>query len=555
MALKITASILILLGIFLRLYQLDTLPGGIFSDEISIAVNAKTIAENGVDEYGRTFPFGFESLSDYKMPLYIYLTAGVYKILGPIVLTVHMVAAISSVISIFLLGYFTYILFPRKKNLFYYAMISIAFCFLHIHFSRIAYETMLSTTFLLIYLIALYQTIHYPTEKKWLIIGSIGIIFSLWSYYAARFIIPVFTFLVCLVCLYRIEKNKKLVMRNIVIYLLVTTLAFIPALLGANVDKRPASYLLIDVKGQTLIEKIFSKMQSIAASFLWMFNLEFLFQKGDVFAYRHGTKEVGIYPSLFVVPYLVAVVQLLKIYSIKNFSIVYISLFALIASLPSALTSGVPYAPRLLPMLIPFSLLIAYGMYYSIEFINKQKLFAKATIYIVIAIIFVYQILSYSHIYFIHFKKTSLPEFPVAPVQLGEEVKNIHKTEPGMPIYFLGGKSCHNWGHDDLHLWYFANLPNEAMIIWNNLYREKRYNTVGSPFDAYDSIQQPRFSFSSIVMNPSEYEIKQAIKGAYIIRCGYHLPTIDLSGEKIMKVYYMDTLEHTDPFYVMTRKT
>ncbi|CAN5132959.1 hypothetical protein BH09PAT1_BH09PAT1_6740 [soil metagenome] len=554
MAKKIILIILIVIGIFMRLYQLNSLPGGLFADEVSIAVNAKTIAENGVDEYGRKIPFGFESFSDYKMPLYIYLTAGVYKVLGPTVLTVRLVATLSGISSIFLLGYLAYIMFPQKKYMSYYAMTVLSLCLLHIHFSRIAYETTLSTAFLLLYLIALYQIILHPNLKRWLLIGSLGIILSLWSYYASRFIIPVFTgsLLVTLLLVKRQDKLKLI--RNFSIFLGVSLFSFIPALFGAHVDNRPASYLLSDIKGNTFFEKVLSKGRSIVASVLWIFNSEFLFQKGDVFAFRHGTKENGVYLSIFAVPYFMGIWLFIREFSLKNLPLLFLGVFALVACLPSALTSGVPYAPRLLPMLIPLSLLIAYGLDKSLDIVSEQRADVRKGIYLLIMAIVAYQLSYFVHIYFTHFKSTSLPEFPTPTVLLGHDIKKIRIDNPTTKIFFLGGKSCHNWGHDDLYLWYFADLPNTDMIRWDNQFRKERYDTTRSPFDAYDALTQPRFSFSSLIMNPTEAEIDMSPKGSVVIRCGYFAPTLDRKKEKIDKIYYLYPSTQQDPFYVMTTK-
>jgi len=104
------------------------------------------------------------------------------------------------------------------------------------------------------------------------------------------------------------------------------------------------------------------------------------------------------------------------------------------------------------------------------------------------------------------------------------------------------------------HLWYFADLPNKEMIKWDNVFREMRYKQQSSPFDAYDSVMQPRFRAANIILNAEEDEISHAPGGSIIIRCGYHLPNIEPVREKIIHVYYMYQTEKQDPFYVMTRK-
>lgn len=550
---KIVFITLIMIGIFLRVFLLGSVPAGLFSDEISIAVNSKTIAENGTDEYGSPYPFAFESVSDFKMPGYIYLTSIVYHLFGNTTLTVRLVSVTASIISVLAIGFLAKFLFPHKKDIQWYAMIILSLCLFHIHLSRIAYETMLATSMIILFLIGFWKSL---TEKKkgwWIVLASISLLMSTWSYYAPRFIIPLIIFSYIFYHFFFITKRKKLKfhLTLISIYALVIAIAFLPGLLGSKVDNRPLSYLLSDTEGGFFSAVLF-KIRTILGSFIWNFNLEFLFDKGDVFAFRHGTKDFGIFLSIFVIPYLYGMYLFLKEFSVKNKELVFILLFTVIAGLPSALTSGVPYAPRLLPFIIPLTLVISLG---SVGFFDALRKYNQRVNLIavlgILGIIF-FQILQYTHGYFVHYKKNSLPEFPSASVEIGKYVAQILNENPKQKLYFLNGRSCRNWGHDDLFLWYFGNISNDKMIKWNNIFRDIRY-TRSSPFDAYDEDIQPRVELGNIIMNPTYKEGDEAPVGSIHIRCGIHEETFNKKKETKLKTIYMYPYESREAYYVITQ--
>ena len=78
--LLICASFLV--GCFCHFFRIDTLPMGFYVDEMSIGYNAHLIAVAGIDEHGAHWPLFFEAFGEYKNPIYIYLLAAAYKLLG-----------------------------------------------------------------------------------------------------------------------------------------------------------------------------------------------------------------------------------------------------------------------------------------------------------------------------------------------------------------------------------------------------------------------------------------------------------------------------------------
>ena len=64
--------LILLLGIFLRFYQLGAVPASLDWDEVSWGYNAYSIVHTGKDEYGSQYPMSFRAFGDYKQPFYVY---------------------------------------------------------------------------------------------------------------------------------------------------------------------------------------------------------------------------------------------------------------------------------------------------------------------------------------------------------------------------------------------------------------------------------------------------------------------------------------------------
>lgn len=552
---KIAFIIIIVIGLVLRLYQINEVPKGLFIDEIAMAVDAKTLVENGTDQYGRRYPFGFEDLTDYKLPGYLYPAAVGYKIFGNQTVSVRLPAIIASAASIFLIWYFARTLFPSKKELPYYAAAVMALCYYQIQFGRIAYESMWATAFFIIYLTALVKLFRNRQKALWFVLGGVSLVICMWTYPAVRFIIPVFTLFLTVIC-YVTNPNgikRKAALITGITFLLLAVVTFIPSLLDKNLDKRPVSYLLLDTQG-AWYEVIINKSFGMLTSWLRMFNLEYLFEAGDTFAFRHGTRETGLYPSAFLFPLIFGIWYYIKAFSKKSYAYLFLGLLFVVIGIPSALTSHTPYGPRLLAITIPFSIIISLGFEQIVSYLSKQNRFFKRGVYLMFFAILIFQVGYFAHVYFVHYAVKSLPEFPSAPITLGRIIAAERKSHPENTIYFLNGESCRRWSHDDLQAWYFGNLPNNDMIRWNNTFREVRYKAKGSPFDAYDNSQQPKFTFDHVVMNASYDEMDQAPKGSLMIRCGHRMSYMKDRKEKVEELIYMYPDIQQDLYYIVSRR-
>src|SRR5438270_3600910 len=69
----VAIALIIVLGFFLRIVNLQVSPPGFNADEAALGYNAYSILKTGKDEWGETLPLVFKSFSDYKPGVYVYL--------------------------------------------------------------------------------------------------------------------------------------------------------------------------------------------------------------------------------------------------------------------------------------------------------------------------------------------------------------------------------------------------------------------------------------------------------------------------------------------------
>lgn len=84
--------------------RLRTNPPGFYLDEASIAFNALTISRTGRDEHGVRLPLYFAAFGEYKNPTYIYLLAGVFKLVRPSNVAARTLSATAGYLACVIMG-------------------------------------------------------------------------------------------------------------------------------------------------------------------------------------------------------------------------------------------------------------------------------------------------------------------------------------------------------------------------------------------------------------------------------------------------------------------
>ncbi|HEV7798750.1 MAG TPA: glycosyltransferase family 39 protein [Pyrinomonadaceae bacterium] len=165
---------------------------GFFVDEASIAYNAHTIAQSGVDEYGLGFPLYFRAFGEYKNPLYIYFLAAVYRFTGPSVFAARMLSAVLGLMAAILLG----VLAARLTRRRWAGLIVFLFALLTpwlFEISRLVFEVSIFPAVLSGFLLLLYEASR-RERWSWPIAAGLGVLLGLmvYSYSIGRLLAPLF---------------------------------------------------------------------------------------------------------------------------------------------------------------------------------------------------------------------------------------------------------------------------------------------------------------------------------------------------------------------------
>lgn len=138
-------------------------PPGFAQDESSIAYNALQIAQHGVDEHGVAHPLYFKAFGEYKNPLYIYMLAGVFKVVAPSNLAARRLSAVLGLAAIFMLAWLAWTI-SRSIFVAVVTMLTAAATPSLFEISRLAFEVAAYPLALACFLLAAYTAFR---RERW----------------------------------------------------------------------------------------------------------------------------------------------------------------------------------------------------------------------------------------------------------------------------------------------------------------------------------------------------------------------------------------------------
>jgi len=420
-----------LLALFLRAYQIGNYPA-LNADEAAIGYNAYSLLETGKDEHGNPWPIHFQSFNDYKPGLYFYLSLPFVKILGLNELAIRFPGVLIGAFSIIAIYLLVKEIFKDEVI----AQVSSFFLAIspwHIHFSRGAWEVNLST-FLIIF--GVYFFLKARTDSKNFIYSAILFVLSLYTYHAARVVVPLLVFVLVILYFKDFKKGlKKLLIAAIIGIFLLLPLLF--DLSKGSVFARAAGIgLFADTGTINRINEqrgehnnfrskpaliLHNKAVNYTLAFLenWSEHYwgEFLFLSGDGIQ-RNKVPETGqmyLMDILFVVAGIVAISKNTKKWGV-------IIAWLVIAPSAAALTFQSPHALRGHNMVIPLVIISAGGLVYLSKHLHKRIKSKKILdfIFVIFVLIISWNFLRYLHMYYTHMSK----EYPFSSQYGAKELVN-----------------------------------------------------------------------------------------------------------------------------------
>lgn len=420
--------LIILLASLLRLWKLSSVPVSLFGDELDVGYHAYSILKTGKDYSGNFMPLHFQSLAEWRTPLYLYSAVPTVAIFGISALGVRLPAAIFGILGVWGLYLFTKKVAENEKLALVSAFV-LAISPWHIQYSRGGFEVTMLITFLLFGLYFFFRSLQ---DNRFLWVSVAFLVFTPLIYSTAKLFTPflmAFLFLIWRKDVFRLPKASLI--KAVIVGLIVGLPIAYSTIFGGGTQR--FSYLSIftdpttepevgtarlndaRVRGEegtgltpTLLDRVIHNKftfwgTNITKNYFESFSTEFLFTKGDLNP-RHS---IGM-GEFYKIEALALLLGIIFLFTSKTLDVKYkaLILFWILAGvIPAAITrEGGKHATRLILILPPMVLLISYGMMHLLDiFRGRFKLLPFAIYSSILALCFGI----YIHNYYSHYPSAS----------------------------------------------------------------------------------------------------------------------------------------------------
>lgn len=451
--------LILAIAAFLRLWGISKVPVSLFGDELDVGYQAYSILKTGKDYSGNPWPLHFESLAEWRTPLYLYSAVPTVAIFGISPLGVRLPAAIFGILGVLALYFLVKEIFTDEKL----ALISagvLAFSPWHIQYSRAAFEVTELIFLLLMGLYFFFKSIKKSGKWLWASAGLLAL--TPWVYSTAKLFTPLF--LVFLFLVWRKEilgfSKKYLVWAAVALLIIGTPIAY-STLFGGGTQRFGYISIFTDptirpevgvarerdarMRGElgaglrpTVIDKLIHNKFTLWGTFIVKnyfeaFSTEFLFNKGDL-NLRHSI-GVGEFFKIEALALLLGAAFFLTTFKEKRLKL-FIIFWILLGAIPAAITrEGGRHATRLILILPPLVFLISYGL---VETINSLKARAKLLFITSYLILFAVGFISYQHNFWVHYPWDSERWWHAGFKESFQTIKEVEKDYDRVIISMAG---------------------------------------------------------------------------------------------------------------------
>lgn len=374
--------ILLLFVFFLKIQNLSSNPAGFFADEASVGYDACMLLTTGADRNGDKFPLFFKGFNnDNVSPFHVYLTVPFIAIWGLNEFAVRFTPVFWSTLEILFFYLLLKEIITDKFALLGALLLGISPW--HFHLSRTNMGDFYSWTILTTLAYLTYIKFIKSNNKITLAASALFFALTCYSYTPARMLGPLLIAISYLILL--IKKGFRLSSYFLIICILLLTPFIYFHLTNPYSLQRLKDTTGINIKNDkssNVVEK--NTLPAVYKKYLSHFSDDFLFYKGDAdfpgqFIRRHSIAGIGLlypYQKIFI---LIGVIWLLfcLIYK-KRHELFLVVVLLLVFPVPDSLTNdNTPFATRSYLGVIPFHMLIIFGIYALYELLVKIKLQKK----------------------------------------------------------------------------------------------------------------------------------------------------------------------------------
>lgn len=399
---------ILLVASFLRLWKLAEVPVSLFGDELDVGYHAYSILKTGKDYSGNFMPLHFQSLAEWRTPLYLYSVVPTVAIYGISPLGVRLPAALFGILGIW--GLFLLVKqLTKNKQLALLSAFVLTISPWHIQYSRAAFEVTMLLAFLLFGLYFFFKSLSIgeqgQKDGKWLWIAFALLVITPLIYSTAKLFTPAIILVLLFLWRKEIFKLPKKTLTRVLLtlavlggitayatlfsggsqrfgYIGVFSDPTIPTEVGtarlrdARMREETGFGVSPKVSDRLFHNKVTFWNENITRNILQSFSTDFLFIKGDL-NLRHSIDGVGQFYRIEFITMVLGLLFFFSKYKDKRVK-AFVGLWLILGVLPAAITrDGGRHATRLILILPPLVFLISYGLIETAKLLkgNIAKLF------------------------------------------------------------------------------------------------------------------------------------------------------------------------------------
>jgi len=372
--------LIVLIGFFLRVWNLDHYPVELHSQEALLGWRAKSLLLTGRDETGRYLPLIFSSFEGYQLPLASYLLIPFMKILGLTSLAVRLPFALIGTLVVPVFYGLVYLLFPKDRKMALWSAFFLAINPWSVWQSRVGLSSHLSFS---LFLIGFFLLLLGRKKPIYYITSFLFLLFSLYTAKIAWFFVwPFLLFF----CLWKRRKEVLLLIFLMIVFFFPLFFSYIKApqarldimdhdlTLFSDISVANSLNLMRgeDIKmGLPLAGKLFyNKLfygEKLFENFLKHFNPRFYFAAGDANS-LHGLTNFG---PVFLVFLPFALYGIWLIYKKEPNTLKLFFIWFILGTIPSVLSFSSPDQEKLI-FVLP---VLAITTGYCLSLLKKKYLF------------------------------------------------------------------------------------------------------------------------------------------------------------------------------------
>jgi 4-amino-4-deoxy-L-arabinose transferase-like glycosyltransferase len=425
---------ILVLGIWLRFFQLGEIPLGRYWDEAVITYDAWGIADWHRDQFADFMPMVFESFGDNKPPVMHYLLASIFLVTGVNDSTIRVISAISGVLLILVMYYW-------GRYFFSYPSVGILAAFITsvspwmVHVSRIGFEANLALLFSTIGIMILTLELRH---KWWYGLGILLLAVSMYTYHSSKIVAPLFF----IISQFWLWKLRVLNLKQVLIGVVIFCLASLPLILTVNqgsLGRGQSTLVFLDDQGK--LDLTGRTIAQITENISKHLTLDFLI-RGKQPTMRNIVPGFGI---VYVLDILLILLGAWFMWVKNRRRLFLLTLLILAGLIPSIVSNDSPHTIRVLTIFPMLGLCIAYGMYQGFDWLKhkwgvknfKYFMFIFFSVYAGLIIRFVYFYLSeYSTVSAIDFQYGYKEAFLTAKNELKTAKELVVTDAYGQPYVY-----------------------------------------------------------------------------------------------------------------------